>query len=648
MISNTSSIYASYGQAKKEIATIEPIDYFFARELFNLFPCNSTSEQETSFHLLMALSESLRAGHTCLPISAIAQSHYGYLSDDFGVVKNHGFVFPNADVINHLLTIVDLSEVANHPIVYTKNKLYMRRYFNFEQQVFGTVEQKSSTQQVNLSCSEVNFLYSDEDIKQCISDIFPHVADNLSNQQANSEIDWQKVAVANSLNKSFSVIAGGPGTGKTYTVTKLLAAMVALNQKQDSTNQLATPLKMALVAPTGKAAQRLSESLINAVNGFEGQISNEVLDGIPTETQTIHRLLGVIPHTPNFRHNENNVLNIDVLLIDEVSMVDLAMMARIFRALPSHCKVILLGDADQLPSVSAGSVLNDIAPRPFYGYSAENADYLKQITTCTVPKLTKKQANSIKLGVVDYVTFLTKSRRFDSDGGIGIIAKSVISGKYDESWSILNQSNGQNQVSHLQHDTMEWLKPLVEKYYLPLFSCQSINEAFNLLSQFRILCAMRVGDQGVEKLNELVTNILVENNIIRHEEVMYHGRPIMITENNYVQGLYNGDIGFLWKHESGHLMAVFEGGSDSYKWIMTSKLPSFVTVYAMTIHKTQGSEFNHVAMVLPNQKDNRLLSRELLYTGITRAKNKLSIATNARVWRQGVETNVKRYSGYSE
>lgn len=629
-----STTYQSYAQAKKEISGIEPIDYFFARELVTIFSDNAPDNHLT-FHLLIALSESLRAGHTCLPINSVANHHFGYLSDDFGVVQHHGYVFPNINVLEQLLTTIDLSFDANHPIVYHNNNLYMRRYFTFEQALINTIGLKTQ-----VTTAELSGQFNENDITQCMSSFFPELQ---VNNNETKEIDWQKVAVANALNKNFSVIAGGPGTGKTYTVTKLLAALIYLNNLNSIDDFQATPLKMALVAPTGKAAQRLSESLINAISGFEGIISKDVLNAIPTSTQTIHRLLGVIPHSPNFRYNEDNLLNIDVLLIDEVSMVDLAMMTRIFRALPPTCKVILLGDADQLPSVSAGSVLNDIAPRTFSGYSKVNAVYLQKSTGEIVPKLSKSSSSK----TTDYVTFLTKSRRFDSHGGIGLIAKAVISGEYDTSWSILNQSNGENQVYHLQHDTLSWLRPLVEHYYLPLFSCINVQKAFSLFSQFRILCATRIGEQGVEKFNELIVTILIDRNIIRFDEVMYQGRPIMITENNYVQGLYNGDIGFLWRHESGHLMAVFEDSDNRYKWIMTSKLPNYETVYAMTIHKTQGSEFKHVAIVLPNQKDNRLLSRELLYTGITRAKTKLSIATSARVWRQGVEANVKRHSGYS-
>ncbi len=633
--------YPTYAHAKKQLATIEPIDYFFAKEVSTLFSVKQNIDTELLFHLLVALSESLRAGHTCLPMHSVGGVNIGYASDELGVVLHNGYIFPPDSELISFLSNLNIGADAEHPIVFCNNKLYMRRYFSFERDLKNAINAKSDSTMITDS-------YPESTIAECIHAFFPTSSNN------NSEIDWQKIAVANALNKNFSVIAGGPGTGKTYTVTKLLAALVYLHKKESVNVELTTTplkLKMALVAPTGKAAQRLSESITKALAGFRGEIADEILNEIPTDTLTIHRLLGVIPNSPNFRFNVQNVLNIDVLLIDEVSMVDLAMMTRVFRALPHHCKVILLGDADQLPSVSAGSVLSDIAPRPFIGYSDANLAYLRNTTGESLKNerlsVDKKWQRKNRMPV-DYATFLTKSRRFDSEGGIGLLAKSVISGEYDTSWSILNQSNGENQVSHLQHDTMPWLKSLVERYYFPIFSCDGVDEAFSLFSSFRVLCATRVGEQGVDRFNELITQILIERNIVKGSDDFYQGRPIMITENNYIQGLYNGDIGFIWRHESGHLMAVFEDAKHEYKWIMTSKLPSFETVFAMTIHKTQGSEFGHVAMVLPNQKDNKLLSRELLYTGITRAKKHISIATNASVWRQGVETNIQRHSGYAD
>ena len=191
---------------------------------------------------------------------------------------------------------------------------------------------------------------------------------------------------------------------------------------------------------------------------------------------------------------------------------------------------------------------------------------------------------------------------------------------------------------------------------MPIFSCQQVGDAFVQLAKFRLLCATRQGFSGVENLNHLVIEQLKQlgavatHNNSQHKnsaEQIFHGMPIMIGENDYRLGLFNGDVGLIWRHQLGHLMAVFEDENGEYRWVMPSRLPSFEAVYAMTIHKTQGSEFNHVAMVLPTQKDNKLLSRELLYTGITRAKSYISVASNQTVWKNAVATKVVRRSGLS-
>ena len=241
--------------------------------------------------------------------------------------------------------------------------------------------------------------------------------------------------------------------------------------------------------------------------------------------------------------------------------------------------------------------------------------------------------------------FLTKSRRFDGKGGIGLLAHMVIAGNKKGSWQLLTENNHSEQLTLLSHDIDQWLSTLVKKYFQPMFSCLDVIDAFNLLAKFRLLCATRLGEFGVESLNEKVKNLLHAKGLITDINALYQTQPIMISENDYRLGLFNGDIGMLWLNDEGHLMAVFESSTDELKWIMPSRLPKFTTVYAMTIHKTQGSEFDHVAMVLPKKSDNRLLSRELLYTGITRAKSHLSIASSRNVWQQGVEGQVKRNSG---
>jgi exodeoxyribonuclease V alpha subunit len=642
-------IYKQFNHAQQQLNNIEAVDYFFAKEiqqsLIDKKKHNVSHDNQQVFHLLIALSESLRAGHSCLPLAIIANTRFGYSCDKQGIITHNGFTFTELPYLVELCEQLSIGALDNQAIVFHDQKVYLRRYFNFEQELLNFISTKNAPEN-DPSIQAFNAI----EIKSCLDALFP----SQQLEHDNNEIDWQKVAVANAMNKNFSIIAGGPGTGKTYTVTKLLAALVMLNSRLNSGSKENDneDKKIALVAPTGKAAQRLSESITKALQGFKGQISDEILSKIPENAQTLHRLLGVIPNSVNFRHHQDNLLNVDILIIDEVSMVDLPLMVRFFRALPSHCQVIMLGDADQLPSVAAGSVLNDLAPKPHLGYSLENQQYLTDITQLSnLPKWKKIAKSSDSLIAADHVVFLEKSRRFDGEGGIGKVASHIINGRFSESWALLNDSAQVNPpevdrtLRLLEGKPSEWLTELVTTYYVPIFTKKTVSEAFQQLQKFRILCATRVGEQGVESLNQQVQEILIKRGDINAFETRYRGQPIMINVNNYSLGLFNGDIGLLWKNEAGHLMAVFEQTDNDHKWVNPARLPQNETVYAMTIHKTQGSEFEHVVIVLPEQADNKLLSRELMYTGITRAKKKLSVSSLANVWRHGVTTKTTRYSG---
>lgn len=648
-------IYNSFFQAQQQLAGIEAIDYFFAKEM--LFALNQTNaldtEQEQLLnHMFFALSVSLRTGHSCLPLMELAEQHWGVAFDNQGECSHQGFIFPDKESLFNALTDVNLSANAQQPIVFENNSVYMRRYYQFEQTLVQNIKARLNQRLPT----------SPENISTVLQQLFPPLANEKT-----QDIDWQKLAVANAMNKSFTVIAGGPGTGKTYTVTKLLAALVMLNNSVHSKANVneennKPALEIALVAPTGKAAQRLSESIINAIAGFKNLIDEHVLAAIPTEAKTIHRLLGVIPNSPNFRHDQNNLLSCDVLLIDEVSMVDLPMMTRIFRALKSNSKIILLGDADQLPSVAVGSVLADIAPRPHSGYSPDNTDYLAQV--CQLDRKQLNQAFEQTDTYSDHLSFLVTSRRFDGEGGIGRLAAHVIKGEKTQSWQLLQSAteNKNNQLTLVEGDLHTWLSALIKQYYQGISQCSTISEAFDLLAKFRILCVTRQGEFGVDAINLWVKEQLAVNasQPWGQSQQNYHGMPIMISENDYRLGLFNGDIGLIWRagnnvngnasSNSDHLMAFFElpkteEGETRYKALLPSRLPKYDSVYAMTIHKTQGSEFEHVAMLLPKQSNNLLLSRELLYTGITRAKTQLTVASNKQTWQQGVISEVNRYSG---
>ena len=638
MPNTTFNCYVNFHAAKQQVCDLTPLDYFFAKEVvISLIEHHQDSarielsgkQQLLLFHLSVLLNQYLQAGHSCLPINTVAEQWVGKACDDDGVISHQGFVFPSEQEITLLLAELGIAPTDNQLVVYSKNRLYLRRYFSFENELAD----KISTLNSSADFSDVGA------IKHCLNVVFPELDGQL---ESSNEIDWQKVAVANAINKGFSIIAGGPGTGKTYTVTKLLAAMVMLAGQSKATSKLP---KIALVAPTGKAAQRLAESITAAVNNFRGQLDDKVLDEIPVNAQTIHRLLGVIPYSPNFKHHQDNPLPYDVLLIDEVSMVDLAMMTRIFRALKPATKVIMLGDADQLPSVAAGSVLADLAVRPHLGFSQENLTYLQQVTGDKVlPKAKKLSA--------DHLTILLKSRRFDGEGAIGKLASWVITGQTDVSWQFLQdhqkpaakQLIDNQELALITENNLTWLDRYIETYFVPLFSCQSLAQITSSFAKFRVLSAVRNGNEGIEYLNQYIEEYLLHKGLLnRTSGQLYHGQPVMICENDYQLNLYNGDIGFIWKNESGQLMAMFEQLGE-FKSILPSRLPKFEPVYAMTIHKTQGSEFEHVAMVLPSSGDNKLLSRELLYTGITRAKARITIATNESVWRKAVSLKVERYS----
>lgn len=644
-------LYNSFFQAQQQLVGIEAIDYFFAKEM--LIALNKTSELSTEQeqllnHVFFALSVSLRVGHTCLPLGELAQQHWAVAFDEQGECSHQGFIFPDKESLFNALTAVNLSANAQQPIVFENNNVYMRRYYQFEQTLVQNIKARLN-QRLPTSLKNISTV---------LQQLFPPLANSQT-----QDIDWQKLAVANAMNKNFTVIAGGPGTGKTYTVTKLLAALVMLNDSDAKHNpNHKQALDIALVAPTGKAAQRLSESIINAIAGFKDLIDEDVLAAIPTAAKTIHRLLGVIPNSPNFRHDQNNLLSCDVLLIDEVSMVDLPMMTRIFRALKSNSKIILLGDADQLPSVAVGSVLADIAPRPHSGYSPDNADYLAQV--CQLDRQQLNQAFEQTGTYCDHLSFLVTSRRFDGKGGIGRLASHVIKGEKTQSWQLLQNAteNKENQLTLVDGNLHTWLSALIKEYYQGISQCSSIDEAFALLARFRILCVTRQGEFGVDAINQWVKEQLAVSagKPWGQSQRNYHGMPIMISENDYRLGLFNGDIGLIWRADnmpsknvssnSEHLMAFFElpkteEGETPYKTLLPSRLPKYDSVYAMTIHKTQGSEFEHVAMLIPKQSNNLLLSRELLYTGITRAKTQLTVASNKQTWQQGVISQVNRYSG---
>lgn len=546
-----------------------------------------------------ATSFALQQGHTCLALEQCLQE-----APYHEMQPLNGSAFPPLDALLAHLQQFDLSPEGSSPLVLDRQRVYLRRYWQFEVNVAHFFHDRSANP-LALDGHQIKVA------QDAISELFP---------QRGSDTDWQLVAALNCLFDSAHLIIGGPGTGKTYTVTRILALQLSIAER---------PLTIRLAAPTGKAAQRLAESVRQAKQQIAADSS--VLAVIPDEALTIHRLLGVIPNSLHFRHHKENPLDADILVVDEVSMVDLPLMARLLDAVKPTTQVILLGDADQLPAVAAGSIVGDLSVRPHPGYSFARTEKLRAIA----PHLA---LNGVTEGC-DYLTELKVSRRFAGQSAIGVLAKHVIAGNYKLSEESFEQFD---ELAWLDENKLwQQLNSTNSQYFASLAKQPSLDDAFGLMRRFRILCAVRESDAGVIEINRRIAQ-----RINPGQARFYHGQPIMVTQNHYGLKLFNGDVGIVWSETGKPLMAWFESDTE-YRPVALGRLPQVETVYAMTIHKTQGSEFDEVLMILPT-KPHPLITRELLFTGLTRAKQKFSCLGSKECWRAGVRARVQRWAGLRE
>ena len=503
------------------------------------------------------------------------------------------------------------------PLTLFSNRLYLSRYFRFEQQVACWLQQASLPVTTSADTPE---------LAQQLRQLFT----------PQSEIDWQAVAVATACEGRFTLISGGPGTGKTTTVTKLLALLVAQSEQ---------PLLIRLAAPTGKAAARLTESIAKAKAELAGQVNAAWLAGIPTQASTLHRLLGVIPGLPEFRHNGQNPLPLEVLVVDEASMIDLPMMARLLAALPPQARLILLGDKDQLASVEAGAVLGDICQFVAQGLSSQQAQQLQQRTGYELQNYVQPAGHPLR----DRLCLLRKSYRFAADSGIGKLAEAVNNGDVKAAHAVWAQDYRDIRL-HSDEQRLEMAIIIAAKGYHaylaklaePITSDNAIDllKAFN---QIRLLCALHDGPWGINGMNQAIGQRLQTQGKLQMSSEWFTGRPVMITENDYGLGLYNGDIGIA-ASDGERLRVWFVLPDGKAHGFLPSRLPAHDTAWAMTVHKSQGSEFTHTLLLLPPEV-NPLLTRELLYTGITRAREQLDLFATPEVLALMVRKQTERYSG---
>ena len=423
------------------------------------------------------------------------------------------------------------------------------------------------------------------------------------------------------LGNCFHIITGGPGSGKTYSVSTKLVELFRKNIN----------LKVALAAPTGKAAARMNESIKNFAEKPENKIPEDIKTNLTgLKAQTIHRLLGYMADSVFFRHDEKNRLPFDVVIIDECSMVDGAMMAKLLNAMNDNTELYLLGDKDQLASVEAGSVFGDLC-------RAGDTVLLK-----------KK------------VDIKVESFRFKPNEGIGKFSKEVIDGTFSDVKSYSNDNQITIELLASEDPKTNLFKERViksgsfKKYaleYQEYILEDNIGSALKSLNKVRFLCVTRDNDYSVAATNKAIERVLKETIANKEKfdpkEGFYHNQPVIITQNDYKLNIFNGDVGII-RRDGDVLVAYFETSDGEIRKIPAGYLNHFETVFAMTIHKSQGSEFDHVVVILPEKQGEKLLTRELLYTGVTRAKTNVLLMTSEQVLRKCVERSVSRASGLEE
>jgi exodeoxyribonuclease V alpha subunit len=505
------------------------------------------------------------------------------------------------------------------PLILDGSRLYLYRYWDYEKKLVDSLKARV----VNDAAGVDQRLLGDG-----LKKLFP--------ENAAGETDWQKVAAFASALKRFCVISGGPGTGKTFTVAKILALLLELQPG---------PLRVFLAAPTGKAAARLQEAIKNELAGLD--CPEKIRAAIPAEASTIHRLLKSIPDSPYFRFNARNPLPADVVVVDEASMVDLALLSKLAQAVPPASKMILLGDKDQLASVEAGAVLGDICDTGNdHGFSADFSGLYRKATGEKIVAVADGPGGP---GMRDSIVHLRKSYRFGPASGIGEVSRAVNEGDSPRAVQLLRGGScGDIRWRELPRpeDLVSALKEQVLEGFTPYLGENDPSRVFDLFNRVRILCAVREGPYGVNALNLLAEQILRDGGLIRREGRWYRGRPVLVTRNDYNLRLFNGDVGITLPdpEAGGELRVFFPGAGGIPRKFPLLRLPEHETVFAMTVHKSQGSEFDKVLFLMPD-RDVRVLTRELVYTAVTRARTLVEVWGRSEVFQAAVSRRISRTSG---
>ncbi len=621
-------------EALREAGVFEPLDVHFARTIGAL-------GEETNPDVLLAaalVSRQTRAGHVCVLLSRFGSE---LVEGEEGPLP---FRWPEADAWEQALeksSLVSRGDERRPLVLDEHGRLYLHRYYEHEARLAELLRERA--EQAVEALDEARLV-----------DGFHRLFGPVGGE----EIDGQRMGVLVALTRRLAVISGGPGTGKTSTVVRILALLV----EQFLARGERAP-RVVLLAPTGKAAARLVESIRGAKSQLE--LSPEVSRAITEEASTIHRALGVTRDSANrYLRNAERPLIGDVVLVDEASMVDLSLMRNLVEAVPPEARLILLGDRHQLASVEAGSVLAELcaASRTSEesGYAPGLIELYQRLVRGAgapggktpnrgVSRDARSEARSVA-PLACSVVELTRSYRFKGDSAIGRVSGAVRRGDVAAVFEGLAKAEaGELTLSETApaHALAPALARAVVAGYRGYLKAASAEDALRLLGQFRVLAAHRRGFSGVEHLNTAIRTVLADAALVPPKGSFFRGRPGLITQNDDGVGLFNGDVGLTWPNARGELRVHFLSSDGRLRELSPARLPAHETAFALSVHKSQGSEHDEIALVLPDL-GSPLLTRELLYTAITRAKKRVQLFGTKQAIEAAVRDRVVRESGLAE
>jgi exodeoxyribonuclease V alpha subunit len=502
------------------------------------------------------------------------------------------------------------------PLVFERGRLYLRRYWNYEVRLANALRKRATPSAVPAS-----------------AELRARFAELLAGADPQ-----QSLAALLALSSNLGLITGGPGTGKTSTIAALL---VLLHERAIVDGN--PPLRIALAAPTGKAAARLSEALGENLDRLHaaGRIDASLARDLHLPAQTVHRLLGWKPGDVRFRHGAQHPLRADVVVVDEASMVDLPLMCKLVEAVVPEAKLLLLGDRDQLASVETGDVLAALCDAAGDGraFAPQFAAAAQDWIGTAVP------ANAASKSVLaGHRVELVRSHRQDEGLDLAPLASAVRAGDSDAALTGLRDRlyAGVQWLPEGERELPAWLPRNALPAFRAIAQADDPAQALSLARTLRVLTALRAGPAGAEGINAAIGHALNPG----AGDAFFHGRILIVTENSHRQGLFNGDTGVVWRAPGEARSAVwFETAAGLRAWA-PNQLPAHASAWALTVHKAQGSEFERVLLVLPD-RDARVLGRELLYTGISRCRRALDLCAREDVLRLAIERRTPRESGLS-